>query len=144
MEISTSTYGILADVVALLHIAYASVIVFGLLLIFTGFIRNWKWIRNPWFRCVHLIMIAIVVYEAWAGITCPLTVWERELRTLAQQPFDGESFLGQSIHFLLFFDAPWWVFTLCYSICGFLILLSLILVPPNWSKQEPVEASPFS
>ncbi|WP_417850764.1 DUF2784 domain-containing protein [Thalassoglobus sp.] len=129
-------FGVLADFVALLHIAYAAVIVIGLLMILLGYFLKWKWIRNPWFRCIHLIMIAIVVYEAWAGITCPLTVWERELRTLAQQPFDGESLIGKSVHFLLFFDAPWWVFTTCYSLCGALVLTTLILVPPTLSTKN--------
>lgn len=128
------TYGIFADLVALLHIAYAGAIVVGLLLILIGYFREWAWVRNRWFRATHLIMIAIVVYEAWTGIKCPLTVWERNLRTLAKQPFDGDGFLAKTIHQLLFFDAPWWVFTAAYTLCGLMIFASLLLVPPRWER----------
>jgi len=128
------TYGILADLVAILHIAYAGAIVIGLLLILIGYFRQWAWVRNRWFRAIHLIMIAIVVYEAWAGITCPLTVWEKNLRSLANQPFDGHGVLAKTIHQLLFFDASWWVFTAAYSACGLMIILSIFLVPPQWGR----------
>lgn len=140
----TILYGFLADLVAVLHIAYATIIVIGLLLIVVGRLLRWNWVRRPLWRIVHLVMIAIVVYEAWAGITCPLTAWERELRNLAGQPFDGNSFLAVSIHKLLFFDAPWWVFTTCYTMCGGLILLSLVWVPPDWSlliQEKPTSLS---
>ncbi len=137
---SNSTFGILADFVAVLHIAYAGTIVLGLFLILCGYVMRWNWVYNPWLRSVHLIMILIVVAEAWLGVTCPLTTWEIELRNLADQPFDGHSGLAKSIHFLLFFDAPWWVFTACYTVCGFLIILTLVLVPPCWKKpQEPAQ-----
>lgn len=125
------SYAILADLVAVLHIAYAGTIVIGLLLIFFGYLRAWQWGRNPWFCTIHLGMIIIVVYEAWAGITCPLTIWERHLRDLAGQPFDGNGILAKAIHQLLFFDAPWYIFTSAYSICGLLVLTSIFLVPPR-------------
>ena len=131
---STNLYGFLADLVAVLHFAYAATIVLGLLLILVGRMRKWDWVRRPVWRIVHLVMIAIVVYEAWAGITCPLTVCERDLRNLAGQPFDGNSILAAWIHKVLFFDAPWWVFTTCYTVCGGLILLSLVCAPPDWSR----------
>lgn len=130
------TYGILADLVAVVHLLYAATIVIGLLLILCGKLAGWSWVRNAWLRLVHLLMIAVVVAEAWMGITCPLTIWERRLRVAAGQPFDGESWLGRSIHVLLFFDAPWWVFTTAYTACGLLIAASLILVPPRFPTRK--------
>lgn len=138
-KMNNKIYGFLADFIAVAHIAYAGTIVLGLVLILIGYFTRWQWVRNPWLRGIHLAMILIVVAEAWAGVTCPLTIWEDQLRTLAGQSFDGESGIAQAIHFLLFFDAPWWVFTACYTICGTMIVLSLVLVPPHWRKpQEPV------
>lgn len=133
---STTLYGTLADLVALLHILYAGSIVVGLFLILIGGARGWKWVRKPWLRSLHLAMIAIVVAEAWLGIVCPLTVWEENLRVLAEQPFDGNSVVGRAIHYLLFFDAPWWVFTACYTACGALVLGSLLLEPPHFSRRS--------
>ncbi|MEZ5939831.1 MAG: DUF2784 family protein [Planctomycetaceae bacterium] len=71
-----------------------------------------------------------------AGDCLPLTVWEENLRVLAEQPFDGNSVVGQAIHYLLFFDAPWWVFTACYTACGALVLGSLLLVPSHFSRRS--------
>ena len=132
---SRETYAFLADIVAVAHILYAATIVLGLLLVLIASMTKWEWVRNRWFRGIHLLMIAIVVAEAWLGITCPLTIWEHHLRRAARQSFDGGSLASQVIHQLLFFDAPWWVFTACYTACGLMILCSLVLVPPNWRGQ---------
>ncbi len=76
-------YSIAADVVMLSHLGYVTFVVLGFLLILIGIARGWTWVRNPWFRYAHLFAILIVVAEAWAGMTCPLTDWEKGLRQLA-------------------------------------------------------------
>lgn len=125
-------YSFWADFVAVAHLAYAGFIVVALAIILFGYLLKWQWVRNPWFRTIHLIMIGIVVAEAWLGITCPLTTWEISLRRQAGTSFDGTP-TAQFVHGFLFYDAPWWVFTACYSACGALIFLTLFLVPPKWS-----------
>ena len=68
-----------------------------------GVVLRWKWVRNPWFRAIHLIAIGIVVAESLAGIPCPLTVWERQLRKMAGQiGYHGRLrwLLGASVDFL--------------------------------------------
>ena len=50
-----------ADIILLLHVLFVAFVVIGLLLIFIGKIRYWLWIRNPWFRLIHLAAIAVVV-----------------------------------------------------------------------------------
>lgn len=126
-------YSWLADLVAIIHLMYAAAIVLGLLAITVGGIRGWRWVRHPWLRVIHLVMITIVVFEAWAGITCPLTTLENHLRVLADQPLEGATVFGRAVHVLLFFDAPWYVFTACYTACGALIVLTLVLFPPHWN-----------
>src|ERR1700682_3455198 len=76
-------YAILADLVTTIHFAYVAFVVIAQLLILVGIVLRWKWIRNPWFRCIHLAMILIVALEAMGGIQCPLTVWDEQLRALA-------------------------------------------------------------
>ena len=132
-------YALQADLVAIAHILYAATIVFGLIFVLIGYLAKWQWVKNRWLRGIHLLMIAVVVAEAWLGIVCPLTTLEKYLRRKAGQPFDGDSVIAQVIHQLLFFDAPWWVFTACYTVCGVLILSTLVLVPPNWSGQKKTQ-----
>src|SRR5262249_24175615 len=74
---------LLADLIVVLHATYFSFVVFGLLLILLGVVFRWGWVRNFWFRTLHLTAIGIVVLEALIGMNCPLTDWEDRLREMA-------------------------------------------------------------
>lgn len=128
-----------ADVVVVVHLAYVAFVVLGLPGIFIGYLRGHRWIRNFRLRALHLAMILIVVCEAWAGVTCPLTTWENNLRkTAGQQTYQG-AFLANAIHDLLFYDAPAWIFVLIYSVFGLLVAVSFILVPPDLQSEAKAE-----
>ncbi len=71
---------LLADFIVVFHAMYFSFVVFGLVLILLGIAFRWGWVRNFWFRALHLTTIGIVVLEALVGMTCPLTDWEQRLR----------------------------------------------------------------
>ena len=134
-------YRIAADAVVLFHMAYVLVVVLGLPAIWIGILRKRRWVRNFWWRCGHLSMILIVVAEAWAGITCPLTTWESQLRELAgQQTYTG-GFIANLVHDWLFYDLPPWVFTLLYTTFGLLVLFSFIIAPPDWSTSRKSAAA---
>ena len=75
----------LADLIVVFHASYVSFVVLGLLVILIGAVLRWKWVRNFWFRIAHLAAIGVVVVESLAGIPCPLTVWESQLRRTAGQ-----------------------------------------------------------
>jgi len=129
-------YRLAADGVVVLHMAYVLIVVLGLPAIWWGIVRKHDWVRNVWLRGGHLAMILIVVGEAWAGITCPLTVWEHQLRDAAgQQSYQG-AFVANLVHDLLFFDAEPWVFTLLYTVFGLLVVASFLLAPPRWRRND--------
>lgn len=124
----------LANCVLVAHIGYVAFVVLGLLLILLGGALRWRWVRNFWFRGLHLLAITIVVFEAWWGITCPLTTWENRLRAQAgQQQYDGD-WIAIWLHSLLFFELPPWVFTCGYTTFGLLILLACVCIPPRWPQ----------
>ena len=133
-------YGILADGVVAIHVAYVSFVLFGLPVIWIGLWRKWGWVRNRWFRLAHLLAIAIVAMEALLQIECPLTVWERDLRTLAGQTVDEATFVGRLLHDLLFYDAPPAVFTVCYVVFAVVVLGTLVLAPPRWRRPSGLPA----
>ncbi len=85
---------VLADLIVVLHVAYVGFVVFGLAAILLGVAFHWSWVRNLWFRAIHLIAIGIVVGESLIGIPCPLTVWEARLRKTAGQTAYAGDFLG--------------------------------------------------
>lgn len=123
-----------ADAIVILHAGFAVFVLVSQLLILCGGVRGWNWVRNRWFRVTHLACIGVVVLESWAGIVCPLTVWEKSLRAQAgAETYDGD-FIAHWVHELLFFDMPVWVFTVAYSLFGTLVLGSLWLIPPRWRR----------
>jgi hypothetical protein len=122
---------VLADAVVVCHVAYVSFVVFGLVAIVLGLVFRRPWARNFWFRAVHLAMILVVAAEALAGIPCPLTVWERDLRTLAGQQVHAGDFIGYWAHRLIFFQAPPWVFTVGYCLFASAVVLTFVLGPPR-------------
>lgn len=122
---------ILADLTVIAHVGYVSFVVIGQLLILIGAFQGWGWIRNRTFRFAHLAAIVIVVLEAWVGMTCPLTTWENWFREWAGQTRYQGDFVARWMHELLFFDAPPWVFTVCYTSFGAVVLATLWWAPPK-------------
>ncbi|HYX63325.1 MAG TPA: DUF2784 domain-containing protein [Burkholderiales bacterium] len=117
----------IADLVLVVHFAIVLFIVGGLIAVWTGAALGWPWVRNPWFRYLHLAAIAYVAAEALLGAACPLTVWEDGLRGGMR----ADSFVGRWVRRLLFYDAPEWAFTLAYLAWALATLATLRLVPPR-------------
>ena len=116
-----------ADALLVLHFAIVLFVVGGLILTWSGAALGWGWIRNPWFRYVHLGAIVFVAAEALLGVACPLTVWEDMLRGSMR----AESFIGRWVQRLLYYRAPEWVFTSLYLAWAAATLVTLRLVPPR-------------
>ena len=127
---------ILADLTVAIHFGYVAFVVLGVPLILLGAAMRWDWVRNRWFRLIHMAMILIVVVEAWAGITCPLTTLERDFRRAAgQQSYQGD-FIASWMHEALFIEAAPWMFTVAYTLFGALVVATLVLVPPHWRSSR--------
>jgi hypothetical protein len=130
---------LLADLIVVLHAAYASFIVCGLVAILIGIVFRWGWVRNFWFRAIHLTMIGIVVAEEFVGMSCPLTDWEKRLRRTAGQAGYAGDFIGHWAHRLIFYDAKPWVFTVIYVLFGLAVLGTFIVAPPRWPARPRVQ-----
>jgi hypothetical protein len=135
-------YRIVADLVVIVHFSYIAFVVFGMLAILVGLGMGWRWVRNPWFRIAHLVAIAIVAIQALAGVVCPLTTLENGLRLRAGQASYPGAFIGYWAHRLTFYQAPPWVFTLCYALFGVAVLGTFILAPPRWRKPRADVSTP--
>ena len=128
---SSTRFLIAADAVLLLHVLFVAFVVLGLVLIFIGKAWRWSWVRNPWFRISHLITIAIIVVQSWLGVICPLTTLEMALRSKAGETAYAGSFIAHWIERLLYYQAPWWVFVVCYTAFGALVVASWFWVSPR-------------
>lgn len=116
-----------ADALLVVHFALAAFIVGGLLLVWIGAPLGWRWVRNPWFRYLHVAAIVLVAGEAALGYACPLTVWEDLLRGGVRP----ESFVGRWVYRLLYYQAPEWVFSALYALWAAAALVTLRAVPPT-------------
>ena len=130
-----------ADGILVLHFAIVLLVVGGLVLIIVGNLFGWRWVNALWFRLLHLAAIAIVVAEAWLGITCPLTTLEMWLRAQSGAGIAAnysESFIGHWLQRLLFYSAPPWVFVLAYTVFGALVVAVWFRFPPTFKKRRQV------
>jgi hypothetical protein len=120
----------LADIVAIIHLGYVVFVILGFILIVVGIIFRWRWIRNPWFRILHLAAIIAVAMEAIVGVYCPLTMLEFRLRYPTGLFQERISFIGSFIDSILFYEAPSWVFTAVYTAFAMLVFITFIIAPP--------------
>ena len=121
----------LANAVLALHVALVLFVIGALVVIVVGNWRSWRWVNRWWFRLAHLAAIGVVVAEAWFGLTCPLTTLEMWLRVQAGASTYRGGFIEHWLQWLLYYDAPPWVFTLAYSAFAGLVLWAWWRFPPR-------------
>ncbi len=133
---SSTLFLLAADAMLLLHVLFVVFVVGTLMLILIGKARKWFWVRNPWFRVAHLVVIGVVVAQSWFGIICPLTTFEMSLRAQAGAAQYKGSFIAHWLDTILYYQAPPWVFALCYTVFGALVIGSWVWVRPrSFTKQ---------
>jgi len=125
-----------ADALLLIHVLFVAFVVVGLVLIYIGKWQSWGWVRNFRFRILHLAGVGFVVLEVWVGMLCPLTAWEMDLRSMAGDTTYSGSFIQYWLQAILYYEAPEWVFTVCYTLFGGLVLASWFIVRPNIQSRK--------
>lgn len=126
-----SFYNLIADALLVLHGLFVAFVGLGLVATYLGYWLSWAWVRNFWFRLLHLTAISIVVLQSWMGMLCPLTLWEMRLRELARSATYEGSFVQHWVHVVLYYEAPEWVFVIGYTLFGGLVAVSWFVVPPR-------------
>ncbi len=129
-------YQALANGVLLLHAGVVVFVVGGLFLILIGGARKWRWVKNFWFRALHLAAIACVALQSWLEVVCPLTTLELWLRGHGGQPVYEGDFIAYWLDKLLFYQAPPWIFIAVYSGFALLVGVSWVLVPPRGGRRS--------
>ena len=129
-------YRLLADAVLLVHFAVVLFVVGGLALVFIGNSRHWRWVNSLLFRVVHLVTVGIVVAQTWLGELCPLTELESWLRQEAGEAAYSTSFIEHWVQRLLYYQAPFWVFTLVYTVFGMLVAAAWWYYPPTRKSHQ--------
>jgi hypothetical protein len=124
-------YLLAADLLLFGHVLFVAFVVFSLALILIGKVFAWDWVRSAWFRFGHLAAIGIVVLQSWVGVICPLTTWEMALREHAGGVVYSGSFISHWLESILYFRAPAWVFSVCYTVFAAVVIASWFWVRPR-------------
>ena len=127
-------YQLLADAVLVVHFAVVVFVIGGLVAVVVGNGLHWRWVNGWCFRLAHLGAIAFVAVQAWLGEWCPLTTLESWLRVQAGGAGYTKSFVEHWLQRLIFYEAPFWVFTLAYTVFGLLVLAAWWRFPPQRKK----------
>jgi hypothetical protein len=128
---SPTIFLLAADVILLLHVLFVAFVVIGLSLILVGKVRAWSWIRNPWFRLIHLAAISVVMVQSWFGLICPLTTIEMALRSRAGDTVYSGSFISHWLESILYYQVPPWIFVVCYMAFGAAVIASWFWIRPR-------------
>jgi hypothetical protein len=132
-----------ADLLLVGHVLFVLFVVVGFALILIGKPLRWGWVRNRWFRLAHVAAIGVVAIQSWAGVICPLTTWEMALRERAGDGVYSGTFISHWLEALLYYRAPVWVFTLCYTIFALAVIATWFWIAPRPFKgpRPPHDAS---
>jgi hypothetical protein len=124
-------YGLLADLLLVIHALFVAFVVGGEAAVLLGAWRGWAWVCRPLWRWLHLAAIGIVILYGLTLGYCPLTKWEYELRMAAGEGPQAGSFVGRLLQQILFVELPDWAFLPLYIAFGVLVLATLIWIPPR-------------
>ena len=132
---------LLADFIVAVHLAIVLYVLVGQVLILIGWPLRWGWIRNFWFRIVHLGTIVWVAVQGALGEICPLTIWERLLRRDGRQSGQERTFVGRLAHDILFVDVPQPTLDKIYIAFAVLVLVTFAFCRPR-RRRDVAERSP--
>ena len=134
-------YRLLADVVLLLHLGVILFVVGGLVCTLIGNqLGIWPWVNSLGFRLAHLFAIGVVAAQSWLGQECPLTTLESWLRVQSGAAGYEQGFIEHWVQWLIFYQAPSWVFVTLYSAFAALVVATWVAYPPTRRNREGRDA----
>jgi hypothetical protein len=137
MTSDQTIYARSADLLLVVHFVFVTFVLAGFMVIWLGHWLKWLWVQNFYFRLAHLLAMGFVLLETVAGIICPLTIWENQLRDLAgQQARYSETFIQHWLHRVMFYELNEDVFKTAYALFFLLVVITFWKVPPRRRLQD--------
>jgi hypothetical protein len=134
--------GLLANIILVVHFAWAAWMISGFVLALLGFRwpRLWEW---KVFRITHLLgLLGTSTTPFWADGICPLTEWEWQLRSTSAASSGNagsESFIIQWMRDVLFLDIDPLILSLTTGAIA-LVTVILFFVRPPWRSYTRIES----
>ena len=122
-----------ATSVLALHLAIIAFNVAGCVLVPIGAWRGWRWVREFWWRLVHLLSLAVVAAQALSGRACFLTIWQGGVSDASHvQPL-----IASWIERMIYWSLPLWVFAIAYAVVFVYVIALWAIVRPRipWRRR---------
>lgn len=125
----------LSRLVALIHLLYVLFVFLGIAVIYIGELFKIKFVRNIWFRTIHLIAMIIVAIQQYFLINCPLTILEKNLLLKSgNEVYDG-AFVAHMIN-TYHLNIPTSYYLPLYIGLSVLFMLTFLIIPPKIKKPK--------
>lgn len=120
----------LATLILIVHLGIVAFNVGGLVVIPVGGTLDWRWVRIPWLRLLHVLSLAVVALQALFGRACFLTIWQFAVQSGGSQS-EPAPMIATWINRLLYWPLPHWVFVAAYVAVFIYTILLWWWVPPR-------------
>jgi len=104
----------LAQLVLAIHMAIAAFVIFGMIAIPLGALRQWPFVFGFAWRSIHLAAVSSIALQKLAGKTCFLSVWEFGLLDQAADAHQRIPPLHSLAIDIMHWNMPLWFFTALY------------------------------
>lgn len=113
--------------ILVVHLAIIAFNIAGCVLIPIGAWRGWRWVREFWWRLVHVASLAAVAAQALLGRACFLTIWEGDLAGASS----ARPLIAGWMERLIYLPLPLWVFAVAYVVVFAYVITLWIWVRPR-------------
>ena len=119
-----------SEIVLLFHFCIFLFIILSFFFIPLGYYQKWKWVKNKYYRLIHLILMGIIFIETILGFMCPLPILENFLRN----NIEINNKITQIIHQIMYWDLPTYQFIILYLLSLLYLIFLWIFFKPDFKK----------
>ena len=121
---------IFSEIVLLFHFCIFLFMTLSFFLIPLGYYQKWEWVKNKYYRLIHLVLMGIIFIETILGFMCPLTILESFLRN----DIEINNKITQIIHQIMYWDLPTYQFIILYLLSILYLIFLWFFLKPDFKK----------
>ena len=118
---------IFSEIVLLFHFCIFLFMILSFFLIPIGYYQKWKWVKNKYYRSMHIILMGIISIETILGFMCPFTILENYLR----DDIKVDNKFTEIVHQILYWDLPNYQFIILYLFSFSYLIFLWFFFKPN-------------
>ena len=97
-----------------------------------GYYQKWEWVKNKYYRLIHLVLMGIIFIETILGFMCPLTILENFLRN----DIEINNKITQIIHQIMYWDLPTYQFIILYLLSLLYLIFLWFFFKPDFIEED--------